>query len=78
MIFISFTIFFPWEAFFLVEQRWEKEKQIGAALRAPTVPQWKTLTAMRLEVNRNSRAETIFMTIYKNTGLKSTVELVSS
>lgn len=33
---------------------------------------------MRLEVNRNSRAETIFMTNYKNTGLKSTVELVSS
>lgn len=47
-----------------------REKQIGAALTAPVVLQWKTLTAMRLEVNRNSRAETIFMTIYKNTGLK--------
>lgn len=76
-IFISFTIFAIGEPPSSLSTG-RREKQIGVALTAPVVLQWKTLTAMRLEVNRNSRAETIFMRIYKNTGLRSTVELVSS
>ena len=55
-----------------------REGQIGAGLTAPMILERKILTAVRLEVNRSSQAETIFMTIYKNTRLKSTVELVCS